>query len=202
LTGATAGYVALLSDDGQENEVLFLEPGEHACTVDPSLPMPIRGLREEAYRTNKAVWDNAFADSTWNDFLPAGHVRLRNIMFAPLVIKGRTDGVIGLANKTGDFDENDAEMVCTLGDLCAVALRNSRNLDHLLHETIAKLEKALAEVRTLRGIIPICAGCKKIRNEQGYWQQVEQYIMSHSEAEFSHGLCEDCVESLYARRDG
>jgi PAS domain S-box-containing protein len=56
ITGAAAGYVALLSKDGTENEVLFLDSGGRPCTVDPELPMPIRGLREEAYRTGKAVY--------------------------------------------------------------------------------------------------------------------------------------------------
>jgi DNA-binding response OmpR family regulator len=62
---------------------------------------------------------------------------------------------------------------------------------------IGELQAALGEIRTLRGIIPICAGCKKIRNEQGAWTRLEAYIREHSHAEFSHGLCEECVERLY-----
>jgi len=54
-----------------------------------------------------------------------------------------------------------------------------------------------AEVRTLSGLLPICAGCKKIRDDQGYWSQIEVYISKHSEAEFTHGLCPDCAERLY-----
>lgn len=62
---------------------------------------------------------------------------------------------------------------------------------------IEKLQKALDEVRQLRGIIPICAGCKSIRNDDGYWQQVEDYLGSHSGIEFSHGLCPSCIRKLY-----
>jgi hypothetical protein len=60
-----------------------------------------------------------------------------------------------------------------------------------------ELEKALADIRRLRGILPICANCKKIRNDEGYWDRVEDYIRDHSEAEFSHGLCPDCARELY-----
>jgi CheY-like chemotaxis protein len=66
-----------------------------------------------------------------------------------------------------------------------------------LEERNQQLERALAEVKVLRGLIPICAGCKKIRNDQGYWQQIEEYIQDHSEAAFSHGLCLPCAKRLY-----
>jgi len=72
LTGAQAGYVALLKADGSENEVLFLDAGGMPCTVDPNLPMPIRGLRAEAYRTRRAVYENGFSASPWMKFMPPG----------------------------------------------------------------------------------------------------------------------------------
>jgi len=197
LTGARSGYVALQNETGEENEVLFLEAGGLPCSVDPDLPMPIRGLREVAYRENRVVFDNEFMNSKWVELMPEGHVPLRNVMFAPLVIDGKTRGIVGMANKEGDFDERDAELAGVLGEFCAVALRNSRTLDEL-RATVKQLEDTLAEVKTLRGIIPICASCKKIRDEQGYWQQVEAYLSEHSEAEFSHGLCESCAEKFYA----
>ncbi len=60
-----------------------------------------------------------------------------------------------------------------------------------------KLEKALSEVKTLRGIIPICSNCKKIRDDDGFWQRVEIYVRKHSEADFTHSLCPECAETLY-----
>jgi len=60
-----------------------------------------------------------------------------------------------------------------------------------------ELQKALSDIKKLRGILPICASCKKIRNDEGYWDQVEIYISEHSEAEFSHGICPDCIKKLY-----
>ena len=60
-----------------------------------------------------------------------------------------------------------------------------------------RLERALKDVKTLSGLIPICSNCKKIRNDTGYWEQVETYIRAHSDADFSHGICPDCIRKLY-----
>jgi GAF domain-containing protein len=64
-----------------------------------------------------------------------------------------------------------------------------------------KLQQSLEEIQTLRGILPICARCKKVRDSQGYWQQVEQYVSSHTQAIFSHGLCDEC-EAHYIGQAG
>jgi sigma-B regulation protein RsbU (phosphoserine phosphatase) len=66
-----------------------------------------------------------------------------------------------------------------------------------LKKRTQELELALKEVKVLRGFIPICASCKKIRNDRGYWQLVEAYIREHSEAEFSHGICPDCIKKFF-----
>lgn len=63
-----------------------------------------------------------------------------------------------------------------------------------LEEEHRQLQKALDEVRTLRGIVPICSYCKKIRDDHGFWNQVEQYVSDHTEARFSHGICPACLE--------
>ena len=62
---------------------------------------------------------------------------------------------------------------------------------------VAELQKALSEVRTLRGFLPICSHCKKIRDDKGYWGQIESYIQEHSDAEFSHGICPECAKKYY-----
>jgi len=66
-----------------------------------------------------------------------------------------------------------------------------------LASKVRELGEALEQVRTLRGILPICASCKMVRNDAGYWQQVEVYVSDHTEAEFSHGICPDCMRRLY-----
>jgi HAMP domain-containing protein len=62
---------------------------------------------------------------------------------------------------------------------------------------IGELQQALGEVKVLRGILPICSSCKKVRSDQGSWQQIESYIREHSDAEFSHGICPECARRLY-----
>ncbi len=66
-----------------------------------------------------------------------------------------------------------------------------------LAQQTADLRDALAKVKTLSGFIPICASCKKIRDDQGFWNQIERYISEHSDAQFSHGICPDCMQRLY-----
>ena len=62
---------------------------------------------------------------------------------------------------------------------------------------IVKLQDALAKIKTLRGMLPICAACKKVRDDKGYWSQIEVYVRDHSDAEFTHGLCPDCAQKYY-----
>lgn len=66
-----------------------------------------------------------------------------------------------------------------------------------LQNALGKLEIALGEVKKLSGLLPICASCKKIKDDKGYWEQIERYISNHSEAAFSHGVCPDCAKKLY-----
>ncbi|MBI1879023.1 MAG: response regulator [Chloroflexi bacterium] len=66
-----------------------------------------------------------------------------------------------------------------------------------LHRLNEELQTTLAKVKLLSGLLPICAACKKIRDDQGYWQQVEVYIRDHSEADFTHGMCPDCMAKFY-----
>lgn len=76
-------------------------------------------------------------------------------------------------------------------------INERRMLEEDRDRLITELYKSLASIKTLTGLLPICAGCKKIRNDQGYWTQVEDFIAQHSDATFTHGLCPDCVAGLY-----
>lgn len=67
----------------------------------------------------------------------------------------------------------------------------------LFSAIIAQLKDALSKVKLLSGLLPICASCKKIRNDKGYWNQIESYVRDNSDAKFSHGICPDCVKKLY-----
>lgn len=66
---------------------------------------------------------------------------------------------------------------------------------------IKKLEETLSELKTLSGLLPICASCKKIRDDKGYWNQIDSYIQEHSDATFSHSMCPQCSDKLYGDKD-
>jgi FixJ family two-component response regulator len=92
--------------------------------------------------------------------------------------------------------ERTAELVEANGALTAEVAQRKR-AEEEREKLIRQLQAALAEVKTLSGLLPICASCKKIRDDKGYWSQIEEYIRRHSDAEFTHGLCPDCAEKLY-----
>ncbi|MBF0398690.1 MAG: response regulator [Desulfobacterales bacterium] len=152
-TQAKSGYIALLSANGEENELLFLESGGLTCSVDTSLPMPVRGLRGEAYRSGKAVLENDFMNSLWVKFMPKGHVNLKNVMFIPLNIDGKTVGIMGLANKPSDFTEDDQRLGLAFGQKTAIALKNSRNMKALMES-----KKQLAQAQKMESVGRLAGG--------------------------------------------
>lgn len=80
-----------------------------------------------------------------------------------------------------------------------ITQRKAREIER--ERLIGELENALADVKKLSGLLPICSHCKKIRDDEGYWQQIEAYIQDHSEAAFSHGICRECVKIFYPELD-
>ena len=80
-------------------------------------------------------------------------------------------------------------------------ISSAKRLEQERERLIAELQDAISRVRTLSGLLPICSSCKKIRDDKGYWNQIESYIHKHSEAEFSHGICPECARELYPDLD-
>ncbi|MEW6711421.1 MAG: hypothetical protein AB1403_16470, partial [Candidatus Riflebacteria bacterium] len=76
-------------------------------------------------------------------------------------------------------------------------ISESKRLESEREELISSLRHAVSEIKELRGILPICSSCKKIRNDHGYWERIESYLHQHTKAEFSHGICPDCAKTLY-----
>ena len=75
--------------------------------------------------------------------------------------------------------------------------RDLLSAESALKVNVQKLQRALTEVKTLRGMLPICASCKKIRDDHGEWVQMEVFVRDRTEADFSHGICPECMEKLY-----
>ncbi len=81
--------------------------------------------------------------------------------------------------------------------ILAVDITERKQAEEERKKMIQELNETLAQVRSLRGLLPICASCKRIRDEKGHWQALETYISGHSEAEFSHSICPSCAQNLY-----
>lgn len=104
-----------------------------------------------------------------------------------------------LQNK-GKTDYDDCGTpICSIGTFQDIS--DIKKAERIHEQLIDELQNALDEVKTLKGFIPICAKCKKIRDDKGYWNQIESYIEQHSDAQFSHGLCIDCSDELYGNQE-
>ena len=119
---------------------------------------------------------------------------LKVIYIILLTVKGREHVVEGLQAGADDyitkpFDPAELEARLQVG-------ARVTDLQNKLAERVKELEVALSQVKQLRGLLPICSYCKKIRNDENYWDQVENYIAKHSDAEFSHGICPECYEKF------
>lgn len=119
-------------------------------------------------------------------------------------VKNRTSGVpiivvTGTDDKTLAVKavQEGAQDYLVKGQMDAPILIRAMRYAIEREKLVVELRKALEQIKTLRGLIPICASCKKIRDDRGFWHQVEEYVGAHSEAEFSHGLCPACAKRLY-----
>lgn len=116
-----------------------------------------------------------------------------------VVLTGHVDSHVGLeALQQGAQDYQVKGLVN--GPLLVRSMRYAierKRLEREKEALIGELKAALAKVRVLSGLLPICASCKKIRDDTGYWHQIESYITDRSETEFSHGICPGCMEKLY-----
>ena len=136
--------------------------------------------------------------------LPFFDSGIRSFMAVPLISKDQVIGVLHIFSvKSKAYAEADKNLAENIGAQISGAIANSqlfKNLKKVEEEReklIRELQDSLVKIKTLRGLLPICASCKKIRDDKGYWNQIEAYIQDHSEAEFSHSICPVCMKKLY-----
>ncbi len=170
-----------------EGRPLWINPAVYrwtGYTVDECLAMPDYPLvlvHEEDRARIATVSKEAAAGSSGND-VPF-RIRRKDRSIAWMTISWQpifnSEGVcLGYRSSARDFTERK---------------RAQQEREKLIHER----EEALAKVKTLHGLLPICSSCKKVRNDAGYWEQIESYVRNHSDAEFSHGMCPECMKQLY-----
>ena len=133
-------------------------------------------------------------------FLPEFRSGLRSALTVPLISRDQVIGALALRSmKSGAYTDRDLRLAENIANQIAGAIANAQ-LFLEREKLIQELQDALAKIKALRGLIPICASCKKIRDDKGYWGQIEVYIRDHSEAEFTHGICPECLKKLYPGR--
>ena len=142
------------------------------------------GLTDDFLRVLKGI--PLTADGVRFPRLSGGGEGYFNVRGVPVRQRGKVVGAIFISEDVTVLKAAQAEL----------SLHKER-LEELVQARTAELHDALARVKTLSGFLPICASCKKVRDDKGYWTQVEEYLRDHSEIEFSHGLCPDCAKKLY-----
>ena len=102
-----------------------------------------------------------------------------------------------LFNRPPMQEPRDIVMGAVVSLFFGLILGYYKDLTVRYRRTSMELARAISEVKRLSGLLPICANCNKVRDDEGYWQKVEHYISAHSEVEFTHGLCPECMKKLY-----
>jgi len=131
LVGATSGYIMLMEDNNQYCEMPFIELGGQTCTINLPIPLLVKGIHAQVCNNGQAVYYNDFANSKWQKYIPTGHIRIENALFAPFKIDNKVVGLLALGNKPDGFNQNDVRLISVFCELVAVALHNSWTMELL-----------------------------------------------------------------------
>jgi len=176
-----------------QDGILLLDAESGAITdVNPFLAKMLGYAPEELI--GKRLWevsvftDRAASKSAFNELQQKGYIRYENL---PLETKsGQIREVEFVSNIY--LVSGKKVIQCNIRDIT-----DRKWLEEDREKLLNKLQMALAHIKELNGMLPICSNCKKIRNDEGYWEVVEAYITEHTEATFTHGICPDCAKKLY-----
>jgi two-component system, response regulator PdtaR len=175
-----AGYEHIgLAVNGQEVVDLATELAPDVILMDIQMP----------------VMDGLDAAKIIQENRPTPIVVLTGYETRSLVEKARDSGILAYITKPPDAGKLDQAI--TIAMARHQDMLEMRKLCTQLERQNEELTRAMEEIRCLRGILPLCSYCKKVRDDQGYWEQVDIYIHHHTEAEISHGICPDCMEKHF-----
>lgn len=123
---------------------------------------------------------------------------VQSVLSVPVFLGKRWWGLIGFdqCERTRVWSEGEIQALQTAARIFGAALQR-QEFAAAREQLVTELRTALEHVKTLHGLLPICSSCKKVRDDHGYWERIDVYIRDHADVEFSHGLCPDCVRSLY-----
>jgi PAS domain S-box-containing protein len=200
LTKSNIGYVFHYDEEKDE---FTLNSWSESFPEDPNILSPKRyhlekkGIWSEPVRQGKPVFQNELHSShTLGKGYPEGHPPFHRFLSVPVFVDDRIVAVVSVVNKETDYGKDDAHQLLLLMDAVwhYVERRESETEKERL---IQELQKALAEVKTLSDLLPICSYCKNIRDDKGYWSKLESYITEHAGTRFSHGICPDCMRKNF-----
>jgi len=154
---------------------------------------------EQNFTSDGSFWSNnitAYSEQVYDtlddESLSFGCVGYgyNSLAVIPIKSDGKSIGLLQVNDRQENmFIEEIVVYLEMIGEQIGFAVKNKKAFENL--------QKALDEINLLRGMLPICAHCKRIRDDKGYWHRVEEYIEDHSNVEFTHGLCPDCLEKYY-----
>ena len=202
--GVQRSYICLISEDGTRLRhshqwcvagVTPLEsgPGGIPANAFPWWVEKLKNLEDVHIPDPDELPEEASRERA---FLKAGKVH--STLMVPLRYGPSLTGVLGFDSLQGPLSWSE-ELIALL-KIAGVVFGNAierKQSEEERSRLIFELQESLARVRTLSGMLPICASCKKIRDDKGYWNQIETYIRDRSEAEFTHGICPECAARLY-----
>ena len=168
-----------------------------AATRETTFPPDI-GLPGRVWASGKPAW---ITDVTKDPNFPrapsATQVGLHGGFAFPILLGGEVAGVIEFFSREIQRPDDDLlQMMAALGSEIGLFIERKR-AEEEREKLIRQLQDAMSNIKVLRGLLPICASCKRIRDDTGYWKQLEDYISDRSEAQFTHGICAECSRKLY-----
>jgi GAF domain-containing protein len=197
LAGTAAACFWVASQDTRTLRlVAFSDQEMGADWPVPSLPFDVGVLGWVARYGRVVNVPDVFSDGRfvaldwWRDH------GLKTFFGMPVMLDGVLLGILALNGREPfRFDPDEERLLDAFMDQAAVAIRNA-SLFEAEGSARRAAEQALAEVKALRGLLPICSYCKKVRNDENYWEQIETYICQHSDAQFSHSICPECRDGV------
>ncbi len=156
------------------------------------------GLPGRVWNSGKPAWiTDVTQDSNFPRVSMARRVGLHGAFAFPVLSGSEITGVIEFfSRQVRKPDEHLLLMMSALGSQIGLFLSRKR-VEAERERLVAELQEALTNIKTLRGLLPICAACKKIRDDLGYWNRIEDYVRDRSQAEFTHGICPDCARKMH-----
>jgi len=203
LTGSRIGYLHFVSED-RERSRLFIRSGGLLLeyNTDETSPYPLgeTNVWADCLQSRKPVIDNGCQNPSGKTDYPEGYIHVVRHMSIPISDDRKIVAIAGVVNKKEPYIQSDVRHLSLFMN-CMWSLLKRKRIQEKNEQLVAELQQALDKIKTLGGLIPICSSCKRIRDDQGHWSQLESYLHEHTSADFTHGICPECRRRLYQHVD-